>query len=373
MMDYKSPFIYHAWLASALIPPDMLLSLLETYETPEAVYDAFMRSGDIPELMLPPGCRSRLLSQSAEERLRWFDDTLVKHGIQSFCFHDPIYPEQLRCISDPPVLLFYQGEPDCIRGRTVSVVGSRSASYAGQKATRKISKELSCRGVAVISGLASGIDTSAHNGCLDGSSPTIAVTACGLDRVYPSSSLSLRDDILDQGGLLISEYAPGEKPAGWHFPVRNRILTGLGHALILMEAKIRSGSMTSVRHALDQGKDVFVYPGDPASPYFEGNHQLLREGALYFTTAEDILEDLGWLDNPPVVRHNSGCPEVHTSLTKVETSVIQALTPGCLSFEELIAVTGITPAELLASLTCLQVKGYIESLPGKVYRIIAQK
>ena len=369
MTDFKSPYIYHAWLASALIPPDMLLSLLETYKTPEAIYDAFMRSGDIPDLMLPPGCQSRLLSQSAAERLRWFDDTLVKHGIQSFCFHDAIYPEQLRSIPDPPVLLFCQGETDCFRGRTVSVVGSRSASYAGQKATRKISKELSCRGVAVISGLASGIDTSAHSGCLDGTSPTIAVTACGLDRVYPSSSLSLRDNILDKGGLLISEYAPGEKPAGWHFPVRNRILTGLGHALILMEAKIRSGSMTTIGHALKQGKEVYAYPGDPVSPLCEGNRLLLREGARYFTQAREILEDMDWLDNNAHVGQNIVCSAERLPENDTEKVVLRALEKGNLGFDELVQMTGLPSADLLSTLTIMQIRKLIDPLPGKRYQI----
>ena len=369
MTDFKSPYIYHAWLASALIPPDMLLSLLETYKTPEAIYDAFMRSGDIPDLMLPPGCQSRLLSQSAAERLRWFDDTLVKHGIQSFCFHDAIYPEQLRSIPDPPVLLFCQGETDCFRGRTVSVVGSRSASYAGQKATRKISKELSCRGVAVISGLASGIDTSAHSGCLDGGGKTIAVLGSGLDRPYPRDNLALRNRILEKGGLILSEYAPGESALGWHFPVRNRIIVGLSRALILMEAKIRSGSMTSVNHALAQGKDVFVYPGDPASECFEGNHQLLREGGIYFTSARDILEDLHWLDNPSAVRQNSDCVQEYKPSTPEEDKLIRALKPGTMSFEQLIVCTGMNTSSLMSTLTVLQIRGIIEALPGKQYQL----
>ena len=179
----------------------------------------------------------------------------------------------------------------------------------------------------------------------------------------------LRNTILNRGGLLLSEYAPGEKPAGWHFPIRNRIITGLSAALILMEAKIRSGSMTSVQHALDQGKDVFAYPGDPDSPYFEGNHQLLREGAVYFTNAEDILEDLGWLDNQRIIRQNIDCSSEVRTASAEETAVLRALTPGVRSFEQLLEATGLSASALLSTLTLMQIRGQVESMPGKLYQL----
>jgi DNA processing protein len=191
-----------------------------------------------------------------------------------------------------------------------------------------------------------------------------------LDIVYPSINIRLRDNILEHGGLLISEYAPGEKPVGWHFPFRNRIITGLAKALIVIEAKIRSGTMTSVQHALDQGKDIFVYPGDPASPFFEGNHLLLREGAQYFTTAMDILEDLGWLDNPEIIGQNSVCSgRAIKPSTPEEETVLSALSPGKLSFEQIAERCDLAPATLLSTLTMLQIKGAIEALPGKLYQI----
>ena len=169
--------------------------------------------------------------------------------------------------------------------------------------------------------------------------------------------------------MIISEYAPGDKALGWHFPVRNRIIVGLSKALILMEARIRSGSMTSVNHALSQGKDVFVYPGDPASENYEGNHQLLREGGIYFTSARDILEDLHWLDNPSTVRQNSECVQEYKPSTPEEEKVIEALKPGCISFEQMIISTGMNPSTLMSTLTVLQIRGIIEALPGKQYQL----
>ena len=252
----------------------------------------------------------------------------------------------------------------------IGIIGARSCTPYGRMMAERFGGELGAQGLSVISGMACGIDTAAHQGCIDGGSPTIAVTGCGLDTVYPAGNVKLRDEILRNGGLLLSEYAPGEKPVGWHFPIRNRIITGLASALAVIEARIRSGTMTSVQHALNQGKDVFVYPGDPASPYSEGNHQLLREGAQYFTTADDILEDLGWLDNTGIIRHNSGCSGGTAPASSPEEAVIlSALKPGKLSFEQIVSQCGLSPAALMSTLTMLQIKGAVEALPGKQYQL----
>ena len=250
------------------------------------------------------------------------------------------------------------------------MVGSRSASYSGLKASRKIARELSRNGVEIISGLAYGIDTECHQGCLEGGSHTIAVMGCGLEQTYPSGNIRLKRDILEQGGLLISEYAPGSKPVGRHFPYRNRIISGLSELDILMEAKIRSGSMTTVGHALKQGREVFAYPGDPASLMNEGNKMLLREGARYFTEAADILADMNWLDNKRYVGQNVFCATAHNDLgDPSETAVLNALARGILGFDELVHMTGISSSELMSTLTVLQIKKKIEPLPGKKYRV----
>ena len=364
-----SGFVFDAWLASASMPSGLLLKILEQYGEPESCHDAFRRnSADLTDY-IPPRFYRILKGNDSDEFLNKMDAMMKKHSIRVIRIHDAAYPEALADISEPPAMLFYQGNPNCLNGKILAMVGSRKASYTGQKATARLSEELSSKGVSIVSGLACGIDASAHQGCIDGGSPTIAVTGCGLDRVYPADNRTLRDRILNGGGILLSEYAPGEKPAGWHFPVRNRIITGIAEALILMEARIRSGSLTSVHHALDQGKDVFVYPGDPSSEYFEGNHQLLREGGTFFTSAEDILEDLGWLDNKPTVRHNNGCLTAAEVFTPEEKLITDTLKPGSLSFEELLNHTGIEPSGLLSTLTILQIRGIVEALPGKKYQI----
>ena len=361
--------VYDAWLASGSMPPCMTRGLLEKYGESSDAFRAFEKRDEEFIREIPPRLISLLERNGKDSIMQQFREKNEKNAIGSIRYSDKAYPEDLIPIDDAPAILFYQGNLQCLREKKLAMVGSRAASYSGMKAARKLAADLSRKGVCIVSGLACGIDTSSHRGCLEGGSPTIAVTASGLDTVYPRDNIGLRDDILKNNGLILSEYAPGEKPAGWHFPFRNRIIAGLGKALILIEARIRSGSMTSVRHTLEQGKDVFVYPGDPSSDRFEGNHQLLREGGIYFTCAEDILEDLHWLDNHTTVGQNIVCCTDMPAVSAEQASVIRALELGRLSFEQLLGKTGISPAEMMSILTVLQISGMIEALPGKQYQL----
>lgn len=351
-----------------MIDTDRLTALMREAGDPEELYCLFRNHDPVFREKLIPAENARLRDHLQESFLQRMDELIERHGIRAFTILDPVYPALLKEIADPPPILFYQGNLDCLSGRLICMVGSRAVSYMGRKASLEISKDLSNLGVSVVSGLADGTDTAAHKGCLEGKSPTVAVTGCGLDLVYPSFNVPLRDEILQKNGLLLSEFAPGEKPIGWHFPMRNRIMTGLCEAMILIEARIRSGSMTSVRAALDQGREVFVYPGDPTSPKAEGNRLLLREGGRFFTSARDVLEDLGWLDNPSVIGQNSECAPASASFTPEERAVIDALRPGPLGFDALSASTGLPPEVLLRTITMLQLHGSVESLPGKIYR-----
>lgn len=191
--------------------------------------------------------------------------TMQEHDMGIMYRDDLNYPGQLLNIQEPPVFLFWRGDPDCLSRRCMTFVGARHASVQGEQATEDITRELSSRGVTIVSGMAQGIDQAAHRGCLKGGSPTVGVMACGLDIRYPAGTKGLKQQIIDGGGVLLSEYHPGDPQIDWHFPRRNRILSGLSKGVVMMECSIRSGSMTTVRHALDQGKDVFAWPGYPGS------------------------------------------------------------------------------------------------------------
>lgn len=363
--------VLDAWLASAELPYDWLIPLLHDAGGSDEVYTEFISRHQSILRMIPDSCTDRLRAAADESRLAFFRTQMEKHDIHTLTILEEAYPPQLRDLTDPPGILFYQGSLKCLENRKkVSMVGSRAASYAGLKAARKIALELSRCGVSVISGLAYGIDAECHRGCIEGGSPTIAVMGCGLDQTYPAQNASLKNDIISRGGLILSEYAPGTKPIGHHFPYRNRIISGLSETVILVEAKIRSGSMTTIGHALNQGKDVYVYPGDPTSPMSEGNRMLLREGARYFTEAKEILSDMDWLDNMPHVGQNIGCSAGSVPVNASEAAVIKALEKGELGFDQLLQITGLKPPELMSTLTMMQIRKLIEPIPGKRYQII---
>lgn len=368
-MNYRS-YVYDAWLAAAEIPYDWLIPLLHEKESSEKIYSEIKQNYHELQNLIPASCLRHLAETADSRHLDAFALLMEKHAIRSITIEDKIYPHILRKIDSPPGLLFYRGRIECLKEtKTVSMVGSRSASYNGLKAARKISMELSRNHVTVISGMAYGIDSECHMGCLEGGSPTIAVLGCGLDQNYPTRNDTLKEKILESGGLLLSEYAPGVSPLGWHFPYRNRIISGLSAAVILIEARIRSGSMTTIEHALKQGKEVYAYPGDPVSPLSEANRMLLREGAHYFTTAADILEDMNWLDNLPHVRQNIDCSATPDALTGPEKVICSALLKGELGFDELLQATGLSSSALMSTITVLQIKRKIELLPGKKYKI----
>lgn len=206
-------------------------------------------------------------------------------------YDDPRFPDLLRRLPDPPLMLYYCGAVDLLRGACVAVVGSRSCSGTGISHARRISAELSGAGVTVVSGLAWGIDRQAHLAGLDGPGSSIAVLGTGLDRTYPPENADVRA-LLEQRGLLVSEFAPGTGPAAQNFPYRNRIVSGLSLGVVVVEAARRSGSRITARMALEQGREVYAVPGPDDMPSFDGCRGLLDEGATPAGHASDILRDL---------------------------------------------------------------------------------
>ncbi len=365
-MRYTREDACRAWLTYSLLYADALSELLAESGSAEAIYDRFTTSG-------PGFLRGRIndygvaqLTEHADrDRMHGMLLTMQKHHIGIMGMDDPRYPDSLRNIQAPPALLFYRGDPDCLMGKCVSVVGSRSASRHGIEVTQQICRELSEAGVTIVSGLAMGIDAAAHEGCIAGGSPTAAILGCGIDVDYPAENHDLRERIVATGGVLLSEYPPGCRASKQVFQVRNRIMAGLGKALLLMESRIQSGSMLSVHHALDQGREVFAYPGIPGTEWAEGAHQLLREGANYFTSAGDILEDLGWDDAPPrsALQQAQPLPPMSDGQRRVFT----LLNRGEMSFDQLAAESGLSVPDLTVALTLLQMQGVIKALPGKSY------
>lgn len=365
-MRYSREDGCRAWLTYGMLRAELLRELLDEFDSAENIYDRFLRSGgSFLAKRVGKYNLDQLTEHAQRDQMHEMMVTMQRLNIGIVSEQDMDYPDALRNIQVPPALLFYRGDPACLMGKCVAVVGARRASAQGVEITHKICRELSEAGVTIISGCAMGIDAAAHEGCLAGGSPTAAVLGCGIDVDYPSEHHRLKEEIVNRGGVLLSEYPPGIQANRYCFQVRNRIISGLGKALLMMESKIRSGSMLTVHHALDQGKEVFAYPGIPGTEWAEGSHQLLREGANYFTSAQDILEDLGW--EAPLQHSAPKQTEGLPPLSEDQRKVYSLLSAGEKSFDQLAAESGIPVPTLTVALTMLQMAGLIKAMPGKAY------
>ena len=266
-----------------------------------------------------------------------------------------------------PLLLFVEGDPRLLSLPQIAVVGARKATAAGVKTAKHFSRALAAGGYAITSGLALGIDTQAHLGALAGSGKTIAVLGCGLDRIYPARNRALAADIVAQGGAVISEFALGVTPEPGHFPRRNRIISGLSLATLVIEAAIKSGSLITARQALEQNREVFVIPGSIYSEVSEGCHWLIREGATLVDKPEQIADQLGsqlGLFQPPQVA--SPCDE---ELSPLQRKLMHLLGTERLCFEDLLELSALTVAQLNQILGELEMMGLIQSSEQGVERL----
>ncbi|HVL69121.1 MAG TPA: DNA-processing protein DprA [Vicinamibacterales bacterium] len=275
-------------------------------------------------------------------------------GMEPVPWFDPRYPPLLTCIPDPPPVLWARGALDCLTRPAVAVVGSRAATPYALQVGRRLAAELAERGIVVVSGLARGVDAAAHEGCLSGGGATVAVTGCGLDRVYPQEHTALARRI-EAKGLLLSELGPGAAPRPEHFPLRNRVISGISLAVVVVEASEKSGSLITAACALRQGRDVMAVPGSVLSGRNRGSHSLLKDGAKVVETADDILEELGWA--PPAAR----APGAETRGRSAKDPLLLTMDPGeAYSLDELVEATGTPAPKLLPRLMELELLGLVD-------------
>jgi DNA processing protein len=275
-------------------------------------------------------------------------------GLRAVCWSDAAYPAALAAIADPPVVLWVRGAVDVLNRPAVAMVGSRAASPYGLVVAERLGADLAARGLVVVSGLARGVDSAAHRGALAGRGATVAVLGSGADIVYPPEHAPLARDI-EATGAIVSELVPGTPPLPQFFPLRNRIISGLSRAVVVIEAGERSGSLITARLALDQGRDVLAVPGNVLSGRNRGAHALLRDGAKIVEGADDILEELGM--------EAKGPDRLATPLP--EDPILACLTPGePADLDAIAARTGVVPARLLPRLLALELQGRVARAGG---------
>jgi DNA processing protein len=286
---------------------------------------------------------------------------LESPGRQLLALGDADYPQALLQIADPPTILFAMGDVRLLNRPCVAIVGSRNATRQGLIDAHAFAAALSDAGYSIVSGLALGIDAAAHRGGLAGVSSSIAVVGTGLDRVYPAGNRDLAHELANRGAV-VSEFALGIPPAAANFPRRNRIISGLARGVVVVEAALRSGSLTTARLALEHGREVFAMPGSIHSPLSKGCHWLIKQGAKLVESSEDVLAEL---EGRPI-RDNVADPGPPHD--EKDDPVLLELGYSPASLDALVLRTGMTAAALANNLTRLELGGAIERLPGGLFR-----
>jgi DNA processing protein len=285
-------------------------------------------------------------------------------GLKIVDCEDALYPELLKEIYDPPLVLDCKGDLEAARRRSMAVVGSRHTTYYGQEMAKKLSYQIAYAGLTVTSGLARGIDTLAHQGALAAQGRTVAVLGNSLDRIYPSENTALAEKIAESGGCLLSEFPLGTPPDRQTFPMRNRIVSGLSSGLLVVEAGKESGALITARMALDQGRNVFAVPGRVDNPQARGCHELIKQGARLVEGVEDILGEFEFLFPK---EEASGPRPAPADLGADERKILEALGTEEAHADQVIRATELPPAVVVAGLLKLEMRRLVRQLPGRLF------
>jgi len=292
--------------------------------------------------------------------LEWLVENESHHIIH---FTHPDYPELLKHINDPPLVVFINGDPSTLVMPQIGIVGSRNPSATGLETAHDFALELAKSGLTITSGLAVGIDAAAHTGALHANAKTVAVIGSGLDNIYPAKNTRLAGRICQQGAV-ISEFSPGTTPIPANFPRRNRIISGLSVGVLVIEAARRSGSLITARLAAEQGREVFAIPGSIHNPLVRGNHRLLRDGACLVESTHDIVTELTSLLGSLVIPPK---PKDHNASSGMTEPLMDYIDHDPVAIDTLISRSGLTAERVSAILSSLEIQGSIVALPGGRY------
>jgi DNA processing protein len=289
-------------------------------------------------------------------------------GAQVLTQEDPAYPATLQEVFDPPLVLYVWGRLESRDDRGIAVVGSRRATHYGVQCARRLGFQLAQSGITVLSGLARGIDASAHEGALAARGRTVGVLGGGLGKFWPPENKALAARIADGHGAVVTEFPVDYNPDKQSFPLRNRIVAGWSQGVVCVEAPARSGSLITVNQAADYGRPIYAVPGPIDRPTSEGCHRLIQNGARLIMAAADILDDLGWLIPPDADGHHEGGRDrAGVELGGDEQRLFDALGHDERAFDDLVAASGLAAAAVTVALMKLEMKGLVRPRPGRQY------
>lgn len=337
-------------------------TLIESFKNPEHLLNASARE------IMQRGFKPKIVEEL--QRVKNCDVSKVlslieKNKIKIITLLDKEYPAALKSIIAAPLLLYVRGEilpQDCF---AIAIVGSRLASFYGVRTAERLSRELSYRGLTIVSGMARGIDTAAHRGALKSGGRTIAVLGCGLDVVYPRENKKLSNEIAKQGAV-ISEFPLGTPPEKFNFPIRNRIISGLSLGTVVVEAGRQSGALITTNYALEQGKEVFAVPGHIDSPVSQGTHQILKDGAKLVQNADDILEELQPIIKSHLRELKKEVSVLAPRLNPEEKKIYDFLSANKPKYiDEISKEVVFSSAQVLSILSMLEMKKLVKRLAGQ--------
>ena len=341
--------------------------LIDLFKTPQNIFQA-----SAEKLLQVDGVTKRHVTAIKTHKMPWKVeaelDRLSRKEYRIITLADPDYPRLLREIPDPPPFLYVFGRLDSSASK-IAVVGSRNATGYGLTTTKNLCTGLASLGITIVSGMARGIDTAAHEGAMAGGGKTIAVLGSGLDRIYPVENTKLFHRI-SENGAVVSEFALSTKPEGHNFPMRNRIISGMSLGTVVVEATKKSGSLITARLAAEQNREVFAVPGSIQSFKSTGTHTLIKQGAKLVEHAQDIVEEL----TPFLENNNTSenafpdeADEDLASLSVDESQVYIALEPYPIHIDKLARKLSLEPGKLSSILLKLELNGMIQQLPGKFF------
>jgi len=356
------------WVALNLVLAENLKASKNIVDHFSDLADAFKaRSGELTALGIKKEEEQALTSPKLLDQASREIERLERKKYSILTLYDADYPEYLREIFDPPLVLYCAGKVETLKEPAVSIVGARKPSAYGRSVAEKLARDLAARGIVIVSGMARGIDSLAHWGALEGGK-TVAVLGSGLENIYPQENRSLFQKIIDKGAV-VSEFPLKSPPHGFHFPVRNRIISGLSLALVVVEASKRSGSLISARLALEQNREVMAVPGNITSELSQGTNWLIKTGAKLVESWEDVAEEL-----PPPLREEllsqkEEVKEEPASMSPQEKKVFDLIKPDSLiHIDALVERTEFSVSEVLSILLNLELRGLIVQRPGKHFQ-----
>ena len=369
------PDQYLGWLALALTPglgARMAGKLLTSMGSPDRIFSASLtelESQRLPAAVAQAIHARQPLSAAAKELAQ-----AQAAGIRLLTWDEPEYPQRLRQIYDPPPLLYVRGNAELLNRHQISIVGSRRPTPYGNQMAERLARDLADRGLVIVSGLARGVDSSAHKGALSSaaSGATIGVLGCGIDVIYPKENKKIFAE-METRGAVISEFPMGTFPGPQNFPIRNRVIAGMSLGVVVVEGAQYSGSLITARLAMEFGREVYGVPGNATQPTSFGPNQLIKQGAKLVTGWEDVIEELPTAVRAELLPVETTTSEqramlVEESLAPAELALYNLVTEDeSLHVDELVERSGLTSSEVLAALFDLELKGVVRQLPGKQF------